>query len=107
MEFTGASSSPATGGDAFPAVADAAAVEQEKFIGVKLAPYNPTNLDAVHIALDMLGLQSSDVFYDLGCGDGRLCIEVHAAVACCLCKPPLTSTVRAGIRQMWCDGIGS
>lgn len=54
-------------------------VEEDKFIGKKLAPYNPTNIDAVHIALDMLALQSSDVFYDLGCGDGRLCIEVLRA----------------------------
>lgn len=49
---------------------------EQQQIGVKLAPYNPTNIDAVHIALDMLALESSDIFYDLGCGDGRLLIEV-------------------------------
>lgn len=50
--------------------------ENIQFLGKKLAPYNPTNIDAVHIALDMLALDISDVFFDLGCGDGRLLIEV-------------------------------
>ncbi len=47
-------------------------------IGQKLAPYNPTNLEAVHIALNLLQITSSDILYDLGCGDGRLLIEVSA-----------------------------
>ena len=45
-------------------------------IGPKLAPYNPTNMDAVTLALQLLQLSSRDVLYDLGCGDGRLLIEV-------------------------------
>lgn len=57
-------------------VVEKTALADSRQIGVKLAPYNPTNIDAVHIALDMLALESSDVFYDLGCGDGRLLIEV-------------------------------
>ncbi len=50
--------------------------------GPKLAPYNPTNMDAVHIALDMLELSENDVLYDLGCGDGRLLIEVESITQC-------------------------
>ena len=45
-------------------------------VGVKLAPYNPTNIDAIHTAIRMLQIQDSDVIYDLGCGDGRFLIEV-------------------------------
>lgn len=45
-------------------------------IGTKLAPYNPTNIDAIHIAIDLLKLNSNDILYDLGCGDGRFLIEV-------------------------------
>lgn len=47
-------------------------------IGEKLAPYNPTNIDAVLLALDMLELRDNDILYDLGCGDARLLIEVRA-----------------------------
>jgi len=43
-------------------------------IGVKLAPYNPTNNDAVQIAIDMLAIKEKDVIFDLGCGDGRFLI---------------------------------
>jgi len=43
-------------------------------IGVKLAPYNPTNIDAIQIAIDMLAIQEKDVVFDLGCGDGRFLI---------------------------------
>lgn len=44
-------------------------------IGIKLAPYNPTNVDACNIALDILSIDENDILYDLGCGDGRLLIE--------------------------------
>ena len=40
----------------------------------RLAPYNPTHAIAQSTALDLLSLTSSDVFFDLGCGDGRLII---------------------------------
>jgi cyclopropane fatty-acyl-phospholipid synthase-like methyltransferase len=43
-------------------------------IGDKLAPYNPTHLDCVSKALTLLEVDSGDVFYDLGCGDGRLVV---------------------------------
>ena len=45
-------------------------------IGPKLAPYNPTNIDAITIALDLLNITPFDTLYDLGCGDARLLIEV-------------------------------
>lgn len=44
-------------------------------IGQKLAPFNPTSNEAIHIALDLLELKENDILYDLGCGDGRLLIE--------------------------------
>jgi hypothetical protein len=47
-----------------------------EIIGPKLAPYNPTNIDAIKIALDLLDVKSTDILYDLGCGDARLLIEV-------------------------------
>eukprot|EP01041_Mallomonas_annulata_P004091 gene4091-8133_t len=47
----------------------------KSLLGPKLAPYNPTNHDAVKIALGLLDLLPSDILYDLGCGDARLLIE--------------------------------
>lgn len=38
----------------------------------RLAPYNPTHTTAQSKALELLKLQSDDVLFDLGCGDGRL-----------------------------------
>ena len=38
----------------------------------RLAPYNPTHISAQGRALDLLQLTTNDVFFDLGCGDGRL-----------------------------------
>ncbi len=45
-------------------------------IGEKLAPFNPTSLEVVAIALEMLQIGASDIVYDLGCGDARFLIEV-------------------------------
>lgn len=73
MEFAADATSKVDGVAASPELAEQGAAQ---LIGKKLAPYNPTNLDAVHIALEMLELNSSDIFYDLGCGDGRLLVEV-------------------------------
>lgn len=48
-------------------------------IGPKLAPYNPTNADAIDMALDLfnfnIGGASTGLIYDLGCGDGRFLIQ--------------------------------
>ena len=50
-------------------------LEGDAKVGEKLAPYNPTNIDACHMALKMMNLCDDDVLYDLGCGDGRMLIE--------------------------------
>jgi len=41
----------------------------------RLAPYNPTHTTAQTNALSLLKLTSNDVFFDLGCGDGRLILS--------------------------------
>ena len=53
-------------------------------VGEKLAPFNPTNVEAVVLALAMLELRDGDLLYDLGCGDGRLLIEVKAWMWSCV-----------------------
>ena len=58
--------------------------ETDGRVGKKLAPFNPTNLDAVSLALELLQIhggltpeqQEAVVLYDLGCGDARLLVEV-------------------------------
>ena len=53
-------------------------VPDDKFVGQKLAPFNPINKDGLIVALDMLGVKTmapNSIFYDLGCGDGRALIE--------------------------------
>ena len=44
-------------------------------LGPKLAPYNPTNVECIILALRMLGLGDNEHLFDLGCGDGRFMIE--------------------------------
>lgn len=46
----------------------------------RLAPYNPTYTSAISMAIDMLHLQSNDVLFDLGCGDGRMLIKAAQRV---------------------------
>jgi ribosomal protein L11 methylase PrmA len=41
---------------------------------VKDVPYVPTPPEVVQRMLEMAGLKSGDVLYDLGCGDGRIVI---------------------------------
>ena len=54
-------------------------INTEERIGAKLAPFNPTSITAIHIALDMIStvrpVDENDVLYDLGCGDGRFLSE--------------------------------
>ncbi len=38
-------------------------------------PYEPTHPQVVAEMLKMAGLKSGEVMYDLGCGDGRLCVS--------------------------------
>lgn len=48
------------------------AVAQKKDLDV---PYVPTNQAVVDAMLDLAGLKSGDIHYDLGCGDGRIVIS--------------------------------
>ncbi len=41
-----------------------------------LAPYVPTEQDVVERMLELAGVTSKDIVYDLGCGDGRIPITV-------------------------------
>jgi len=62
----------------------------------RLAPFNPSN-DRTQLAiLNMLQLTSSDVLFDLGCGDGRFLIRAAAAV---------TQEVAPGGGGLRCVGI--
>lgn len=51
---------------------------------VALAPFNPTPDCAIAQALDALDVNSRDVLYDLGCGDGRLLLAAAARGATCV-----------------------
>jgi SAM-dependent methyltransferase len=42
---------------------------------VILAPYVATPAEVVARMLELAGVSARDVVYDLGCGDGRVCIE--------------------------------
>jgi len=44
--------------------------------GGPIVPFVPTRKEALDLLLKMLDLREKDVFYDLGCGDGRVVIEV-------------------------------
>jgi len=43
------------------------------------APFVPTGEEAIRRVLDALELGPDDVFYDLGCGDGRVAVEAAAS----------------------------
>lgn len=51
--------------------------------GQKLAPFNPTHIDAINLAIDMLSVSSEDTVYDLGCGDGRFLLQCLAYRGIC------------------------
>jgi precorrin-6B methylase 2 len=42
---------------------------------LSFAPWVPTKKRDIVRAIKLSGLQSGEVFYDLGCGDGRVVIE--------------------------------
>lgn len=56
------------------------AASEDGKIGLKLAPFNPTGADAIAAAVDLLSLTGGDKLLDLGCGDGRLLVEVRHAI---------------------------
>jgi len=43
--------------------------------GDSLAPPCGTSISTIHWMLDLMQIRSDDVLYDLGCGDGRVCLE--------------------------------
>eukprot|EP00752_Nemacystus_decipiens_P003534 g3260.t1 len=43
--------------------------------GDSLAPPCQADMDVVRAIIDFAGVTQDDVLYDLGCGDGRICIE--------------------------------
>jgi len=44
--------------------------------GGAIVPFVPTRREALELLFKVLDLNEEDVFYDLGCGDGRVVIEV-------------------------------
>lgn len=64
------------GGDAEPLK------EVHKKYGHKLCAFLGTEPDKVEALLDVLQLEADDVFYDLGCGDGRIVREVVQKFGC-------------------------
>ncbi|MDM7275683.1 MAG: class I SAM-dependent methyltransferase [Thermoprotei archaeon] len=44
--------------------------------GGSVVPFVPTRREAMDLVFKILDLNDDDVFYDLGCGDGRVVIEV-------------------------------
>jgi hypothetical protein len=54
--------------------------------GDSLAPPCGTSVPTIHKLLDFASVSSDDVVYDLGCGDGRVCLEalVHFGASECV-----------------------
>mmetsp|Transcript_36060 Transcript_36060/g.55379 ORF Transcript_36060/g.55379 Transcript_36060/m.55379 type:complete len:241 (-) Transcript_36060:793-1515(-) len=50
--------------------------------GDSLAPPCGTSIGLVHQLLSFASVNKDDVLYDLGCGDGRVCLEAHAKYQC-------------------------
>ena len=46
----------------------------------RLAPFNPTHESSIDVAIDLLQIQSSDILFDLGCGDGRMILRAASRV---------------------------
>ncbi|MEM0340384.1 MAG: class I SAM-dependent methyltransferase [Acidilobaceae archaeon] len=45
-------------------------------LGGSLVPFVPTRNEALEMLFKLVDFDSEDVFYDLGCGDGRVVVEV-------------------------------
>ena len=60
---------------------------ESQTIGIKLAPYNPTNFDCVDLALSLFDFSSAACvkLYDLGCGDARLLIQACKMLESVVC----------------------
>mmetsp|Transcript_18597 Transcript_18597/g.25600 ORF Transcript_18597/g.25600 Transcript_18597/m.25600 type:complete len:300 (-) Transcript_18597:232-1131(-) len=53
--------------------------------GDSLAPPCGSSLPLVHAMLSFASISQKDVLYDLGCGDGRVCLEAYAKYGCKEC----------------------
>ena len=49
--------------------------DEESFRGKQLAPWVPTRAELIPYIMKLAKVGKGDVFYDLGCGDGRVVIE--------------------------------
>lgn len=45
-------------------------------LGGSIVPFVPTRSEALEMLFKLIDFNSDDVFYDLGCGDGRVVVEV-------------------------------
>lgn len=54
--------------------------------GDSLAPPCGTSIPTIHALLEFASVSETDVLYDLGCGDGRVCLEalVHGGARYCV-----------------------
>ena len=50
--------------------------------GDSMAPPCGTSVSTIHTILQFLQLNADDVLYDLGCGDGRICLEAWHQYQC-------------------------
>jgi ribosomal protein L11 methylase PrmA len=71
----------------------------------RLAPFNPTNQNAVIAALQLMKLTCDDILVDLGCGDGRLLITAVKEIAGLRCvgieiDPVFVEKALAAVRQL-------
>lgn len=48
-----------------------------------LAPFNPIPAQCIDIILKLLDVDSHDVIFDLGCGDGRFLVAAASTCKCC------------------------
>lgn len=45
-------------------------------LGGSIVPFVPTRSEAIEMLFKLVEFNSNDIFYDLGCGDGRVVVEV-------------------------------
>lgn len=72
--------------------------------GDSLAPPCQADLDVVKAILDLASPTAESVLYDLGCGDGRICIEATKRFGCrsvgCEIEPSLIGRFKQHLTQM-------
>ena len=79
--------------------------------GDSLAPPCQAELDVVHSILDLAQPNVNSVLYDLGCGDGRICIEASKRHSCrsvgCEIEPHLIERFRLHVSRIQNKGIAA